>query len=286
MLSSLAHKIKKDKLTVGLIAGVVLIIILGFVGYNRFLASQTPKVLEEIDLNFDPEGPYALLLPRRDGNAINLNIKRVSSYGGITYELTYQSEGIDRGVQGTIDTGSKSNEYNQEILFGTCSKGDTFSTRHCVFDKGVENGTLVLKIQEGDKIYKMTTPWHFQRIDVALGKLTSGDGHFTYTTDASQQDLAVVGYSLINDLSGVPILPKGKEVLGKVYGLNVPLAKVLPDGEVSIELAKDAPIGATIARYVEGENSWEMLDTKASGSTLSAPAPGAGIFAILVDSKE
>lgn len=286
MPPSLAHRLKKNKLTLGLILGVLLIILLGFFGYQRFFASQMPQVLEEIDLNFDPEGPYALLLPRRDGNAINLNIKRVSSYDGITYELTYQSEGIDRGVQGTIDTGSKSNEYNQEILFGTCSKGDTFSIRHCVFDKGVENGTLVLKIREGVILYKMTTPWHFQRVDLALGKLVSADGHFAYTTPAPQQDLSVVGYSLINDLSGVPILPKGKEVLGKVYGLNVPLAKVLPDGEVSIELAKDAPTGATIARYVEGENSWEMLETTSSGSTLSAPTPGAGIYAVLVDSKE
>lgn len=286
MPPSLAHKLRKNRLTIGLILGVVLIIVLGFFGYLRFFASQTLKVLEEIDLNFDPEGPYALLLPRRDGNAINLNIKRVSSYDGIIYELTYQSEGVDRGVQGTIDTGSKNNEYNQEILFGTCSKGDTFSTRHCVFDKGVENGTLVLKIQEGDKIYKMTTPWHFQRVDVALGKLTSADGHFTFTTDAPQQDLAVVGYSLINDLTGVPILPDGKEVYGKVYALNIPLAKVLPSGEIKIELAQDAPDGAKIYMYIDGKNEWQELDTTTSESTLSASAPGAGIFAVLINSKE
>ncbi len=286
MFSSLAQTIKKNKLTAGLIGGLILILCLGFAGYSVFVASKTAQVLEEIDLNFDPEGPYALLLPRRDGNAIDLNIKRVSSYEGITYELTYQSEGIDRGVQGTIDTGSKSNEYNQEILFGTCSKGDTFSTRHCVFDKGVENGTLVLKIKEGDKIYKMTTPWHFQRVDVALGKLTSADGHFNFTTDASQQDLAVVTYSLINDLSGVPKLPSGKVVYGKVYALNIPLAKVLPSGEVKIELAQDVTSGASIYMYVEGDNEWNKLDTNVVGSTLTVPAPGAGIFAVLVDSKE
>lgn len=286
MFSKLAQKFKKDKLTFGLIAGLILIIILGFVGYNRFLASKTPEILEEIDLGFDLEGPYALLLPRRDGNAINLNIKRVSSYDEITYELAYQSEGIDRGVQGTIDTGNKSNEYNQEILFGTCSKGDTFSTRHCVFDKNVENGTLILKIKKDNVIYKMNTAWHLQRPDIALGNILSADGHFKFKTKASNQDLAVVGYTIVNELTGAPKIPAGKEILGKVYALNIPLAKIFPEGEINLELSETPPVGAVIAKFVEAENEWEILDTIVNKSTLEARSSGSGIFAILVDSPK
>ncbi len=286
MFFALAQKFKKDKLTLGLIAGIVLVIILGFVGYNKFLAFKAPKILPEIDLSFDLAGPYALLLPRRDGNAINLNIKRVSSYDGITYELAYQSEGIDRGVQGTIDTENKSNEYNQEILFGTCSKGDTFSTRHCVFDKNVENGTLILRIKKGSVIYKMNTAWHLQRLDVALGNILSADGHLSYKTNASNQDLAVVGYTIVNELTGAPKIPAGKEILGKVYALNIPLAKILPQGEINLELANTPPASATIARFLEAKNEWEILDTQINKNMLKAKASGSGIFTVLVDSPK
>ena len=92
--------------------------------YQKLFSSQVSEqqVAEEVELNFDPEGPYALLSPRRDGNALNLNLRRTASYDQISYELAYSSEGIDRGVMGKINTDNKRGEYQQEILFGTCSK--------------------------------------------------------------------------------------------------------------------------------------------------------------------
>ncbi len=266
--------------------GLVAILGIGFFGYQKLIATpKQEKPLEEIDLPFDPEGPYGLLLPRRDGNALVLNIKRVASYEGISYELAYQSDGIDRGVQGTLNTDEKKNEYTQEILFGTCSKGDTFSTLHCVFDKNVENGTLLLKIKKGDKLYKMNTTWHLQKPDVALGVITSGDAHFNYKTTASRQELSLVGFSIVNDLSGVPKLPANKKVLGKVYGFNVPIAKTFPKGDVTIELIENPTADAKIYEYMEAQNDWKELDTKISGSKLSTSADNSGIFAALVNSS-
>lgn len=278
---------------INLVLTTILLLILAGIGFGvqRFLSK--PVVLEEVALPFDPEGPYALLLPRRDGHALILNILRVSSYESISYELSYQSQGlsadeglgpIDRGVTGTVDTKAKFSEYSQEILFGTCSQGFTFGAGHCVFDKGVENGTLTLKIKKPkeDKLYKMITTWHLQQPDVALGVITSGDGHFTYRTGASREELTIVGWSIVNDLSGVPKLPQEKSVLGKVYSFNVPLAKTFPKGDVNIELADPPPTDAKIARFVEAKNSWEELDTKIEGSKLKAKAGGAGIFAVLI----
>jgi hypothetical protein len=292
----------KEKLQVffsnrtNLILSLVLLVILGgliFAG-ARIYGNRPAPPLEEVDLPFDPEGPYALLVPRRDGNAINLNIFRVSSYESITYELAYSSEGstadegigtIDRGVQGTIDAKDKKSEYSQEVLFGTCSQGFTSGTSHCVFDKGVENGTLILKVKKPreNKLYRMSTTWHLQEPDVALGKITSGDGHFTYESKAEREELSTVGWSVINDLSGAPKLPEGKQFLGKVYAFNIPNAKVFPKGEAAIELAENPPAEAKIYRFVEKENNWQELDTKLEGSKLSASADGAGIFAILTN---
>lgn len=270
--------------------------LLGWFGYQKFAVKDQGPV-EEVDLPFDAEGPYAILYPRRDGNALVLNLKRTSSYDSITYELAYTSnpdevvvkgtkitddgEGgkaggaIDRGVQGTIDTKDKKGEYEQEILFGTCSKNV------CKYDKGVENGTLTLHIRKGSKAYKMSTQWHLQQPDVALGNLTSGDSHLVYKVEGDRTALSNIGFTIINDLTGLPKLPSGKVVSGKVYSVNAPVAKEMGGGLVSIELAENPVAGAKLYRYNQNKSEWQELDTKVDGSKLSAKSEGAGIFAVL-----
>lgn len=299
MFTNLVTKISQNKITAGLIIGIIIAILAGLIIHQQFIASQSTPV-DEVNLTFNAEGPYALLSPRRDGNALILNLKRTKSYDSISYELSYASEvsevavknnlttdegssddsgSIDRGVVGSIETKDKKGEYTQEILFGTCSK------QICKYDKGIENGTLTLHIRKGGSAFRMITQWHLQRPDVALGNLTSGDEHFNFNTTASRQDLNSVGFVIINDLTGVPKLPDGKTVLGKVYAFNPPIAKSFPDGMVTIESAENLPDGAKIARFDEGQNKWIEYDTKIEGSTLSASADGAGIFAVLVNKK-
>lgn len=288
------------KTTVILVLALFLVGVLGYLGWQKFIALKGSPV-EEVDLSFDAEGPYALLFPRRDGNALVLNIKRTNSYDSISYDLAYTSKtdettvrgakildegenedgggSIDRGVSGTIDIKQKKGEYEQEILFGTCSKNV------CKYDKGVENGTLTLHIRKENKAYKVTTLWHLQRPDVALGILTSGDAHLKYMVDADRQALSNVGFAITGDLTGVPKLPSGKEVVGKVYSLNVPIAKELPEGQVSLELAQSPSSDTKLYRYNQSKSEWEALDTKTEGSKLSAKANGGGIFAVLTSKK-
>lgn len=261
---------------------LVLILAISMLGVGVFWASKlispTAGEITE-DLPFDLEGPFALLIPRRDGNALNLNLKRTASYDAISYDLVYNAEGVDRGVSGEVNTSKKKGEYDQEILFGSCSKNV------CKYDKGVERGTLTLRIKKGNKIYKMNTQWHFQRVNMALGVLTSGDDHFTYkVTFPKQAELELTGFSIINDLSAVPKLPSGKGVFGKVYALNVPIAKNLSGGAVSVELADNPPSEAKLYRFDE-VNGWKMLDTKVESSKTFASTEGPGIFAVLIDSN-
>ncbi len=285
-----------NRTNLGLIVVLLLLLIGGFFGFKVLTGNKVQQApLEEVDLPFDPEGPYALLYPRRDGNALILNIRRVLSYESVSYELTYQSNGIDRGVQGKLNTNNKKNEYSQEILFGTCSTVNTYSIKNCVFDPNVENGTLLLKIQKGNKIYRMVTQWRFQRPDVALGVITSGDGNFIYkttlltdagkTSTSSNLDLARIGYSIVNDLSGAPKLPNGKKVQGKVYGFNIPETKVYPEGDVTIVTIDNLPSDAKLARYDEGKNQWDILDSKVEGSKISAKAKSSGVFTVLVNNS-
>lgn len=274
----------RNHLTKFLIGFLFIAIASGFFLYQDIVKSNSQnQLLEEVELTFDPEGPYVVLTPRRDGNAVVLNIKRISSYDAFAYSLSYSDDqGIDRGAgdENTwIELKDKKSDYEQEILFGTCSKNI------CKYDKGVENGTLVLKIKKGYKSYRMLATWHLQKPDVALGNLVSGDGHFSYKTDANRQTLITVGFTIINDLTGAPKLPDGKKVLGKVYTLNAPLVKDIPRGKVEIELAENSPSNAQIARFDEGLNKWIEYDTKVEGSKLTAQADGVGIFAVLIPKK-
>lgn len=284
-----------------LIFGLLIVVILAIIGVRWFISSQTEELpLEEIDITFDPNGAYALLLPRRDGNAINLNIFRVASYGAFSYQLTYQSVGstADENIEGlgAVDRGAgdlksfvelnKKTQFSQEILFGTCSKGNTSDLTHCVFDKNVENGDLSLGMKQENKVYISKTTWHMQKPDVALGVITSADNHFTYKTTASRTELANVGYTVVNDLSGAPKLPGTKDFFGKVYAFNVPTAKTFPKGMVTVETAEKPPTGAQIAWFGINANDWQLLDTKISGSTLTSEAPGAGIFSVLINKAQ
>lgn len=285
--------VSSHKILVIVIALIVLVA-LGFWGFSVNSAKQSGPV-EEVDLVFDAEGPYAILSPRRDGNALILNIKRTSSYDSISYDLAYTStvqetamsgskvlddgEGgnaggsIDRGVSGTIDTKGKRGEYEQEILFGTCSKNV------CKYDQGVENGTLTLHIKKGNKAYRMIAQWHLQKPDVALGSLTSGDGHLLYKVEGDRNTHSNIGFSIVSDLMGVPKTPQGKSVSGKAYSINAPVAKSIAGGQVSLELAENPGVSAKLYRY---GTDWEELETKVEGTKFSTVASGGGIFAVMV----
>jgi hypothetical protein len=274
--------LKQNKLTSILV--LVAILIIGFGGYliyqKTIVSSQEiTGPVEEKDLSFDPEGPYGLLTPRPDGNALVLNLKRTSSYDSIGYELAYNAEGIDRGVVGEINTKEKRGEYTQEILFGTCSKNV------CKYDTGVENGTLTLHIRKGKEAFRMTTQWRLQKPVTTLGVVKSGDDHFVYTTDPKKADLALAGFSITNDLTGAPKLPSGKKVIGKVYAMNLANPENLPAGDINIDLGENPPADSKISVYSELEGNWKTLDTKISGSKLTASGGSAGIYAVLSDSK-
>lgn len=278
-MEKLRDLISAHKVTAILIVALFLLGAGGLVAFQKFTAKPAGPV-EEVDLIFDPAGPYALLYPRRDGNALILDIRRVASYNEFAYQLSYtDGEGIDRGA-GFLDTWIKLPEgkgnYEQELLFGSCSKNV------CKYDEGVENGTLILRLKKGQQIYRTTALWHLQKPDVALGILTSGDGHLVYKMSAEREQLSNIGFTIVNDLTGVPKLPSGKLVYGKVYSLNAPIAKNVPSGDVSLELAENPPSGAKLFRY---NNEWTELETKVEGAKLSAKADGAGIFAVLVPRK-
>lgn len=66
-----------------------------------------------------------------------INVKKVNS---ITYTLTYQTNGKDEGVSGSVDS-SQGNKIDRELLFGTCSSGV------CTYHQNISNMKLEISIQ-------------------------------------------------------------------------------------------------------------------------------------------
>lgn len=54
--------------------------------------------------------------------ALIVNFNNLQKARQVFYTLSYQSDGVDQGVAGTIDA-SMGNNLTRELLFGTCSSG-------------------------------------------------------------------------------------------------------------------------------------------------------------------
>ena len=114
---------------------------------KKAIPTPMPEV-EEVLPTVSEDEFNATLTPRYDKKAVILKIEKIP--GGtktIEYEMTYDTEGVERGVMGTITVKPEEKTINREILLGTCSKNV------CVYDKNVEEIKLVLRI-ETDKGYK------------------------------------------------------------------------------------------------------------------------------------
>ncbi|MBI5122334.1 hypothetical protein HZA75_00585 [Candidatus Roizmanbacteria bacterium] len=59
---------------------------------------------------------------RSDRQALIVTFSNLQKVNNVTYTLTYQTNGEDQGVNGTLDSSSGSS-VTRELLFGTCSAG-------------------------------------------------------------------------------------------------------------------------------------------------------------------
>ena len=57
---------------------------------------------------------------RSDRQALIITFSNLQKVNSITYTLTYQTNGEDQGISGTLDSSSGSS-VTRELLFGTCS---------------------------------------------------------------------------------------------------------------------------------------------------------------------
>lgn len=59
---------------------------------------------------------------RSDRKALIVNFYNLNKVNGVFYSFTYQTNGIEQGVNGSLDS-SQGDSLIRELLFGTCSSG-------------------------------------------------------------------------------------------------------------------------------------------------------------------
>lgn len=143
----------KNKLLIGVL--VVLLLVTGVVVVKALTGSKAPAVVEEegIDLSLPPVDSSVQVELTESSAKENTVVINVSGLGSkmtsVAYELTYESEGLIKGVNSgskPIDVAGQ-DSFEREIYLGTCSRNV------CKADTGVGTISLVLEFTDtnGDR---------------------------------------------------------------------------------------------------------------------------------------
>ncbi len=127
----------------------VLLLVTGFLVYRAVLPSNEPEVVEEEVTELLPEADPSIVvdvaLSKAKANTVVLNVTKLGSkYTSVGYELTYDSQGLIKGV----NSGSKPIEvagqdgFEREVYLGTCSRNV------CKPDLGVSKVSVVLQFTD------------------------------------------------------------------------------------------------------------------------------------------
>lgn len=76
---------------------------------------------------------------KRNPNTLIVYFSNLNKASNVQYMLSYQSEGVEQGVGGSLSLGGE-NSAQRELLFGTCSSGV------CRYHTGITNARLEVTI--------------------------------------------------------------------------------------------------------------------------------------------
>lgn len=137
---------KKNLLYVGLAA---LLLVSGVVVYKTATTPKTPEVVEEEEVEVLPQVDASIQVSitesRAKANTIILAVSGLGSkYKSVAYEITYDSQGLIKGVNSgskPIDVAGEDG-FEREVYLGTCSRNV------CKPDAGVTAVSVVLEFTD------------------------------------------------------------------------------------------------------------------------------------------
>ncbi|TSC54409.1 MAG: Uncharacterized protein LiPW31_133 [Microgenomates group bacterium LiPW_31] len=237
-----------------IIIAVIIVLILGIGGFliiksKKTSAPSTSKPQEEAIIETPlEERPYVTLTPRADGKEFTMDIGRIKNTQTVEYELVYLSQGLSRGVIGSIDLKGETN-ISRKLLLGTCSKNV------CKYDEGVTEGTLTLRFRGPEGTRKFTTS-----IDGKFkltGKLSGGAFYMTTST------------------VGLPKEIEGKIIAGP-YGVFTSGSETIKNGKANLTLS-EKPSLAKLYSW-DGKDWNEEKSAKVEEEIISTPTDILGTF--------
>ena len=258
---------KKKLIALLTVLGVV--IILGLIFWSRNKNKQN----NQENNNFQPnqeveiktplqERPYVFLTPSIDGREFTLDIERIKDeIKTIEYELVYDSQGLPRGVIGSIDLKDNEHQVQRKLTLGTCSKNV------CKYDEGVEKGTLTLRLRSSLGVEKFTSDFHLQK---GSKELTSADGKFKL-----EGKFPANAFYLVMPTIGLPEKIEGK-FLSEPYGVFTAEKSGVKNLNLTLSLLETTETAKLF--LFDGKSLTESSGAKVEGDKLNATVNSLGIF--------
>lgn len=194
---------KKYLLITGVIFLFLALIVGGFFVFKgkKQKEDNSPSLTPQEEVKEVPleERPYVVLIPRADGKEFTMEVSRFGDASTLEYELVYLSQGLTRGVVGTVSLNGEK-KVSRKLLLGSCSRNV------CKYDEGVEKGTLTLRLRGEGGSKKFTVDFHLQQ---GGEELTSTDGKFKLKGSFPKNSYYVVMSTL-----GLPELTSEKIIAG------------------------------------------------------------------------
>jgi len=260
---------KNKNLSIALVVGFVLLvagIVFFFLRPKKEVAQEVQPVektrLEITDVPLE-ERPFLALNPINGGKEIGVEISNFGQVESVEYELTYMSEGFSRGAIGSVKIDSEE-AIEKELLLGSCSSGT------CKYDKGVEGGSLTLRIKDDEGTKKLISDWQLYQNEEVLA---STDGVFEITNSSFEKGTFIVASTL-----GLPGPIEKGEVVAEPYGVFGSL-KSPKSLEVSFKV--DQELVSPVILAWDGKQ-WEELESEVDGEKIFVTTNILGVY-ILVD---
>jgi len=255
----------KKNLTIVLIAVAVILIIGGIFlikGKNKNQTADENQQDQKKTLETPLEDrPYVALIPRTDGKEFTLEISRIKNAKTIEYELVYESQGLSRGVIGSVEISSGETEVSRKLLLGSCSKDV------CKYDEGVEQGSLTLRFRGTEGTRKFEASFHLQQ---GNKELTSVDQNFKLSGK-----FAATTFYLTMPTIGLPEKVENK-VISDSYGVFTAGSNTVKGSTLTLVLS-ESPTAAKLFLFDSGKST-EQSGFKIEGQNLTATVDSLGTF--------
>lgn len=254
----------KKNLTIILVLAAILLVVVGtfLVIRGKNKSKVTEEEVQESKTLETPliDRPFVALIPRTDGKEFTMEISRIKNAKSIEYEMVYLSQGLSRGVIGSIETNGET-EVSRKLLLGTCSKDV------CKYDEGVEEGTLTLRFRGTDGVRKFISDFRLQQ---GANELISIDNKFKLTGK-----FPATTYYLTMSTIGLPE-EITSTVVGQPYGVFTAGSSAIKN--IALSMTFESQETPTKLFFFDGKTSIEQTGAKFENSAINATVNNLGVF--------